>query len=63
MEISDKKMLQAETAIEKLADALDVTTADIIKYLQHGFVEETNGVLTMKQLYFIDEMKATFDCY
>lgn len=62
--MTEIQLAKAEEAIEQLADALDVTPAQVIKYLEHGFDMESpnSGQLPKSQLYFLNEMKSTFDC-
>lgn len=62
MEMTEQQLAKAEEAIEKLADALEVSEQDIVSILKNGmeYLSPMSGVLSKKQYYFIDEMEATF---
>jgi len=63
-EITEINLVKAEEAIELLAAALDVTTKEVVEYIEHGFTMTAPGCkLSDKQKHFLEEMKATFDCY
>ncbi len=60
MELTREQLGKAETAIEQLSDVLDITEKGIFKILEQGI--ELVGS-NPKYKYFLEEMRATFDCY
>lgn len=62
--ISEQKLAKAEEGICLLAEALNVTTGQIVECIEHGFnMTAPNSELSDKQKYFLEEMKAIFDCF
>jgi hypothetical protein len=62
--INEFQLAKAEDAIIQLADALGITELDVIQLLEDGmeFQSPIAGQLSKTNSYFLDEMKATFDC-
>ncbi len=65
MILNEQKLSQAESAIEQLAYVLGITEKEIVAILEHGmgFNSQIAGQLSNTNKYFLEEMKATFDCY
>lgn len=61
--ISERNLGIAEDAITSLAKALGLPDKQIVKIIEDGLWYSQNGKLPEVHKYFIDEMKATFDCY
>lgn len=63
--MTEQKLLQAERAIEDLADALTITEQDVIEILREGMVVKSpiSNQLSRSDEYFISEMEKTFGCY
>ena len=63
--INDVKLNIAEEAITNLADTLGVSEKDIIDIIEEGMknVSPIAGQLSNKNIFFLEEMKATFNHY
>jgi hypothetical protein len=61
--MNDFQLAKAEDAITKLAHAINFSEADIVEALEDGLNLKWSGNIPRNYKEFLDEMKATFDCY
>lgn len=63
--MTEKKLSQAEKAIEYLADALGITEQEVVSILREGMEAKAPiaNQLSRSDEYFISEMESTFGVY
>lgn len=61
--LTEFQLNKCEEGIESLATGLDVSQKDIVTLIEDGMKLNPQMIPYEKFLHFIDEMKATFDCY